>query len=98
MTAKTIEVRWLNVQKDFDENFYGLTMASEAHRRKSIKRLYPNYGYNEDEGPLENYIQAIAFDQDVPVADVRETVRNKLDPIFGDGGADGFQPFIWYLA
>jgi hypothetical protein len=103
MTAtkpESVEIHWLNVQKDFDENFRGLTMASEEHRKASVLRLYPDYAesYDDDEGPLMNWICAMALDNGCRVSEMQEAVRNKLDPIFGDGGANGLQPFVWYLA
>lgn len=95
MTTGTASVKWLDLT---GQEFVALTMAPVAHRRESVERLYPEYSWVDEEGPLWNWIHAVADDQRIEHEDAAEAIRNLSDPIFGGPNSQKIAMFVWYLA
>lgn len=71
---------------------YALTMASEDLRRRSIERLFPDYQYDPDLGPLVNYREAVAEANGFTTEEAKHAISSAafLNPTLAR--------WIWFLA
>lgn len=96
MTTETQPVvKYLDLD---DQGFYAVTMAGEDKRQACVQRLYPDYAYDPNQGPLANWKAAIAQANGVTLDRAGEAIRNITDPIYGGDQAATVGRFVWFLA
>lgn len=95
---KPVNVRYCDMTEAEGRSFLAITMAPEQRRINEIMKLYPEYTYDTEVGPLENWIRAIAHDNEIPLPDAREAVRQMSDPIWNGNKAKVIGSWIWFLA